>query len=240
MKKILAFFGVALAALALSAKADAQSVYGNFGLMTKNVWRGLESAKTVTVLPEVGFEAGNFCVYALGAYALDDSYGEFDFGFTYTLGAFTLDVCDYFYPACAGDNPEDERFKFFNWNNSTTGHQLDVMLWFEPENVPIKAMISCIPYGDDKKEDGSHNFSTYAQVGWYHDFENENHLEFNVGASLFASPLYETESFGVNVLELLYTKTFTFKSIEIPIGIQGVFNAVTCKPYLCLKAAIGF
>lgn len=242
MKKIFRTIAcVAVSAFALSAgQMAAQDFSAEVDLTSKLIWRGVEMTPAPTLQPCLNFEAGNFCAYACGAYGLDNSYQEFDLGLSFSLGNFTLEVIDYFYPACKYDlDPEAPWFNWFNLGEDT-GHQLDFILYYEPEAIPFKAMFSVIPIGDDFLEDGSRAFSSYLELGWYHDWDNNSRLEANVGASILKSDVYCTDGFGLVNCELKYSRTLELGDVEMPLSAAFVVNPYVKQPYLCAGVGIVF
>lgn len=49
-------------------------------LSTKYMWRGIEYGTAPTVFPMIGYNTHGFNAFAMGAYAIDDSYQEVDLG----------------------------------------------------------------------------------------------------------------------------------------------------------------
>lgn len=235
---------IAFVALLVAPLSGAQSFAQDFSagvdLTSKLVWRGLEMSPSPSVLPIVNFEAGDFSAYACGSYALDNSYQEFDLGLTYSLGSFTLELVDYFYPACKYDlNPDADWFNYFNYGE-TTGHQLDVILYYEPESIPFRAMLSVIPLGDDYLDDDSRAFSSYLELGWYHEMEGNRMIEANVGASLLHSNIYGTDGLGLVNCELKYSRSFDLGSVQLPLSASVIVNPYFKQSYLCASMGITF
>lgn len=68
-------------------------------LSTKYMWRGIEYGTAPTVFPMIGYNTHGFNAFAMGAYAIDGSHQEVDFGVSYTASEFTIGVSDYYYPS---------------------------------------------------------------------------------------------------------------------------------------------
>lgn len=241
MKVLYSIFACCALSIICPVLISAQGFSADFSLSSKLLWRGMEMTASPTIYPTIGYEAGGFNIYSTAAYAVDDSYQEWDFGISYTAGNFTVEVIDYYYPALSSEKfPDTPRYDFYNWKNSTTGHQLDCMLYYTPESVPVKAMLAVITFGDDKLADGSNAFSSYVEIGWYHDFKDESRLEVNLGASLRESPVYGTEGFAFINTELKYSRSLEFKSVQIPLGMSLMYNPYIRQPFLGAVAGIAF
>ena len=227
--------------MTVPVKTPAQGFSGDLSFTNQLLWRGVQLASSPLFYPTIRYITGGLDIYTTAAYALDDSCREWDFGFSYTWRDFRLEVIDYFYPAISSEpHPEAPQYDFFNWNNATTGHQIDCILYYEPKSVPIKAFASVLPFGNDRLADGRNAFSTYAEIGWYHNFEDESRVETNFGASFRESPIYLTEGFGFVNAELKYGKIFDCKSIRFPLAVSFVFNQYVSQPYIVASTGLSF
>ena len=74
-------------------------------LSTKYMWRGIEYGTAPTVFPMIGYNTHGFNAFAMGAYAIDGSHQEVDFGVSYTASEIAIGVSDYYYPSETIINP---------------------------------------------------------------------------------------------------------------------------------------
>ena len=185
--KLFVILLVCIPAIASAQEEEKESTfYGSVDLASQYIWRGTGYGDFPSVMPTVGFNKGGFDVYAWGNWAFDNSYTEVNIGVSYTLGNFTLELVDYFYPG--------EGAKFFN-------------------------------YGDDKKENGKNAFSTYAEIGYTHEFNEKNSLMAAVGASVGKGYYTEYEkSFSVVNLTAGYTRVFTLWNYDLPASATIAYN----------------
>ncbi|MEI6681740.1 MAG: hypothetical protein WCO44_03880 [Bacteroidota bacterium] len=154
-------------------------------VVSRYIWRGADYGNSPAVQPSVafsvaGFKAGFWGSYGLGQYSkkINDStvvsmghYAEFDFYLSYTIKGFTLMAYDYFLPNSLDPNNGN---RYFNFNNKTTGHTLEVCLsWAGPDKFPLQLYAGTLVYGDDKDknaaglyEGSKNNYSTYFEVAY--------------------------------------------------------------------------
>lgn len=171
---------------------DAEKVDGpaaiNFGadLMSRYIWRGIDFGNSPAIQPNLSFSWKGLNIGSWGSYAfakhniqLNDTtvveagtYAETDLFISYTFQWFTLMVFDYF--TVNGLNP-NEGNRYFDYNNSTTGHTFEGCLSFEgPEKFPLQVMAGTLFYGADKGQDSTgvyglgtkNNYSTYFELAY--------------------------------------------------------------------------
>ena len=218
LRKLFVILLVCVPAFAFAQEEEKESpFYGSVDLATQFIWRGSGCGDAPSVMPMVGFNKGGFDVFAWGNWAFDNSYTEFDIGLSYTLGNFTLELVDLFYPG--------EGAKFFNFRNSTTAHAVEAALTYELEAFPLYIMAGSIIYGDDKKENGKNAFSSYAEIGYNHEFNEKNSLMAVVGASVGKGYYTDYEkNFSVVNLSAGYTRVFTLWNYDLPASATIVYN----------------
>jgi len=262
-------FLVALAGLMMTWSVFAQDstfvkphFYGGADLTSNLIWRGMKWADNPTISPNLGFGVAGFNVYLCGAYAWEAEYAEFDMAISYEWKGLKIEVMDYFYPHTsymaryAPDiDPTAPNFNFLNYKQGETGHQLDVMLSYAPDYFPLHAMWSTIVYGDDfnyfevgtDPESGDplydikQAYSSYAEIGYWHEFGDYGVIDFTLGASILRSDaIYGNEKFGLTNISLNYSKTFETKHLEFPVFAQLSYNAVANCPYLTIGAGFSF
>ena len=152
--------------------------YGSVDVSSKHLWRGMPAGESPMVKPTVGFSKGNFDVYLWGAWDFEDTYREVNIGLSYTLGNFTFELLDYFYPWSKDD--------VFKLGNSTTTHQVEFISTYEFEKLPFHITAGVFLYGDDKNRKGNQALSTYFEGGYTHEFDERNSLTAIAGYPLLA------------------------------------------------------
>ena len=194
--------------------------YGSVDVSSKHLWRGMPAGESPMVKPTVGFSKGNFDVYLWGAWDFEDTYREVNIGLSYTLGNFTFELLDYFYPWSKDD--------VFKLGNSTTTHQVEFISTYEFEKLPFHITAGVFLYGDDKNEAGNQAFSTYLEGGYAHEFNEKNTLAamagFSVGKGMYTD---YTKSFDLVNLTAEYTRVFTVFNYDLPVTASYTYN-----PYL--------
>ena len=225
LRKLFVILLVCIPAVAFAQEEEKESsFYGTADLTSVNTWRGIVSGNAPAIQPTFGFNKGNFDVFAWGSWAVNDSYREINVGVSYTLGNFTAELVDYYYPYKG--NP------FFNFRNSTTTHTAELMLTYEPEAFPLHVMVGSYIFGDDKLESGKNAFSTYAEVGYTHEFNEKNSIGAVLGFSLNRSFYTEYEK-GFSFVNLTagYTRIFTLWNYDMPATVQYIYNPYLKRSY---------
>jgi hypothetical protein len=234
----------------ISAGADFVSRY---------VWRGMDYGNSPAIQPTLCYSWNGLNIGAWGSYAfskhtiaINDStmvdagnFSEFDLYVSYTYKWFTLLFYDYF--TVNGLNP-NEGNKYFDLNNSTTGHTLEGSLIFEgPEKFPLKFTASTLLYGDDKNQDengeygegNKNNFSTYLELEYkFHVGGNFIELSPFIGGSLFGSSWYGSKP-GIINLGLSASKEIPVtERFSIPVRVSAVANPVAQSAFLVFAVSL--
>ena len=207
--------------------------YASVDLSTKHLWRGLPAGESPLVKPTAGYNIGNFDVYFWGAWDFKDTYREANIGIRYTMGNFSLELMDYFYPW----NKDD----VFKLANKTTTHQMEFIATYEFEKLPIHITAGTFVYGDDKNENGNQAFSTYLEAGYAHEFNEKNCLSAVAGLSLNKS-LYNDYSKNFDFVNLTaeYTRLFDVFNYELPATLSYTYNPYLEKSWLYLTLSFEF
>lgn len=207
--------------------------YGSVDVSSKHLWRGMPAGESPMVKPTVGFSKGNFDVYLWGAWDFEDTYREVNIGLSYTLGNFTFELLDYFYPWSKDD--------VFKLGNSTTTHQVEFISTYEFEKLPFHITAGVFLYGDDKNEAGNQAFSTYLEGGYAHEFNEKNTLAamagFSVGKGMYTD---YTKSFDLVNLTAEYTRVFTVFNYDLPVTASYTYNPYLEKSWLYATLSFGF
>lgn len=227
---------------------------GSFKISSANFWRGGQSSYTPALMPELDFTWGGFTAYLWACQSTGQDYSEVDFGLRYDFNCgVSVEFADYFFPYCkhggSGLPSTDESFRLFNFDTHTTGHLYDVMLRWEPENIPVHAMWSTIIGGGDKNEieneDGSittkQAYSSYLEVGGFYEFKKAGKVDLTLGASLFRSDaLYGNEKFAVVNVDLGYSKVFDLGKVSLPIGLDYILSPAAEHSGLVFSIGVEF
>ena len=207
--------------------------YGLVDVSSKHLWRGMPAGESPMVKPEVGYSKGDFSVYLWGAWDFEDTYREVNIGLSYTLGNFTFELLDYFYPWSKDD--------VFKLGNSTTTHQVEFISTYEFEKLPFHITAGVFLYGDDKNEAGNQAFSTYLEGGYAHEFNEKNTLAamagFSVGKGMYTD---YTKSFDLVNLTAEYTRVFTVFNYDLPVTASYTYNPYLEKSWFYATLSFGF
>ncbi len=120
------FFSIILCVYVFISTLNVQSQESNVkinvaaDIVSRYVWRGLDYGASPNIQPTLSLTAGGFEVGGWGAISTLGTYSEVDLYAKYTISKFSLGVTDYFFP---GDGvPSSDGLKYYNWDNTTTGH----------------------------------------------------------------------------------------------------------------------
>lgn len=209
-------------------------------LQTKYVWRGMEMIllnSAPVLFPQINYQYEGLYAYAMGGYSVNGNYAEVDLGVSYTWDFLTVGINDYYYPAL--DTIHD---KYFNFNNSTTGHWLEAVITVAPEKIPAYLAVSNFFYGADKTPDGNQAYSTYVELGGYYDFQKSNRFSLAIGAACNRSCYVGYENrFGICNIELKYTYTLSFENgWSIPLNVAYIINPVREKSFVNFSTSFAF
>lgn len=234
LRKLFVILLVCIPAFAFAQEEEKECpFYGSLDFATKNIWRGIGNGDAPLFYPTVGFSKGNWDIYVWGAFAFDDSYKELNFSVSYSFSNFRIELVDYFFPEKNSD--------FFNFSNRTTTHSAEVILYYEPEAVPVHVLIGSTIYGDDKNEKGNNAFSSYAEVGYTHEFNGKNSFEATVGASLNKGYYTDFEKgFSIVNLTAAYTRVFTLWNYDLPVSARYAYNPYLEDSLFALSMSFGF
>ncbi len=244
--------------LELIEKATPSKVSLNLGadLVSRYVWRGLDFGKSSAIQPSLSLEAFGFSLGAWGSYgfsrytfwiddttSIEDNYSEVDLFLSYTYKYFTLLLTDYYAPL-----PIDtlQGTNFFNWNNTTTWHTLELTLILDgPERFPIQFIAATLLYGADKGKDTSgvygagttNNFSTYFELSYQFNVKGFGIKPF-IGGIPFGSSWYGPKA-GINNVGVQVRKEIPVsKKFSLPIQSSLLFNPISQKAYLVFILSI--
>lgn len=211
----------------------------NVSIQAKYVWRGMEMMTedaAPVLFPQINYQNNGWFVYAMGGYSINGKYAEVDLGLSYTYNWLTIGLNDYYYPTT--NTAED---KYFSCGKNT-GHWFEGTVTIAPEKIPVSLTLSNFFAGADKNADGKQAYSTYAELGTWLTFANENRLALNVGVAFNESCYNGYEhGFGLSNVELKYTHNVAFKNgWVLPVSVAYIVNPVREKSFVDLTLNFAF
>lgn len=204
-------------------------------LTTKYMWRGIEYGTAPTVFPMIGYCYKGFNAFAMGGYAVNGSHQEVDLGVSYTVSEFSIGVSDYYYPSAVG-----EKDGYFKLSNRNTGHWVEAYASWNGKKIPLWLTVSTYVFGADKNEDGKQVYSSYAELGYTHSFNDNNSLSLCVGANLNKS-FYTGYQSGFNVVNVnaKYNTAFKFGKFRLPVSASYILNPYKNKSFFTMSLYFG-
>ena len=204
-------------------------------LSTKYMWRGIEYGTAPTVFPMIGYSYKGFNAFAMGAYAINGSHQEVDFGVSYTVSDFTIGVSDYYYPSSVGEKDE-----YFKLSNRSTGHWVEACATWNGTKIPLWVTVSTYIFGADKNEEGKQMYSSYAEVGYTYSFNDNNSMALCIGAN-FNKSFYTDYQIGFNVVNInaKYNTAFKFGNYKLPVSASYILNPYKYKSFFTMSLYFG-
>lgn len=144
-------------------KTSSISISGD--LVSTFVWRGAIASPTLNFQPALSFSKNNF---EFGLWGSADNLGKFkeiDVFVTYSIKGLSVTFTDYFW---------NQKVRYFNYDNKSTGHNFELGISYENENFPLRFYAGTMIYGEDKKylydlsetDLSKSNFSTYLELSY--------------------------------------------------------------------------
>mgnify|MGYP001190131534 CR=1 FL=1 len=206
-------------------------------LMSRYVWRGTDFGGSPSIQPGVEYGKNGIAIGAWAAYTINSpGEQEVDLYASYTFkDLLTFTVTDYYFP----DELDD--YNYFNYNNNTTGHILEVSLSFNgTQKLPVSLLLACNVWGDDAVRlngdgsEGALQYSTYAEASYAFKY-----LDVFAGVNLTGADTSIGESGfygdnpGVVNLGLSTTKEIQIsEKYSLPLSISLITNPQAEKIYL--------
>ncbi len=198
------------------------SISVNAELANRYIWRGIVFYNAANIQPSVTFKEGGFSVGAVGIFDFRGKYNETDLWLSYNLKGVTLSLLDYF-----GNYEENNKmtdFKFFDYDNKTTAHIVELNLNYSGTDIPINLTASTFIYGADKNEKGDNDYSTYLEAGYKFKPFKKN-LDLFAGAAINESSYYSTEKFSfINVGLKCSDKIKITEKFSLPLSFSIMIN----------------
>jgi hypothetical protein len=176
-----------------SVSANKVTLDINADLVSRYIWRGLPVSLTPNIQPYATLGYKNFAAQFWGSYGIAEPYAEVDFNISYTLGAFTLSVWDYYNE----DESDLANNDYFDWSD-TTAHSLEGSVIFHgTESFPLSITLATYFYGNDKDENNKNYYSSYLELGYERSIGETNVKVFAGGT--FSQGYYANKAGLVNV-----------------------------------------
>ncbi len=232
MKKIVLVVLCAFVSVTMAHAQETEKKESPFALSmelsTKYMWRGIEYGTGPVAFPMITYTNKGFSAFVMGAYATDGSHQEVDLGVSYSHKYFTVGVSDYYYPTAVS-----KKDSYFEFSNRSTGHYVEAYATITPfEKLPIWLTLSSYIYGADKNLDGDQAFSSYAEIGYTHNFNEDDAISLTAGAALNKSFYTDYEKdFNVVNVSLKYATIFSFGKFDLPVSASYVLNPYKEKSY---------
>lgn len=201
-------------------------------LTSKYIWRAIEYGDAPTSFAIINYERKGFSAYAEGVYAFNGSHSEVDLGVAYNYKWLTVGLNDYYYPTSVG-----EKDHYFKLSSRKTGHYIEGAATIAPDKIPIWLTLSTYFWGADKKPSNDKNaYSSYAEIGYSHSFNDNNVACLAVGAALNKG-FYTDYEHGFNVVNITakYATSFKFGKFRLPVSASYVLNPYRNKSYVTLS-----
>jgi hypothetical protein len=222
------FFVLAFSVIA--ATALSQESKGSFSvgadIVSSYVWRGVPQDATYpkgtpNIQPYASYTIGGFTIGAWGSGSFTGTVKEFDLYATYALSSlFSVTLTDYNWNFSKS---------YFSYGDGTDHVYEGTLAYAGVASFPLSASLNTMFYGADKKADGDQAYSTYLELG----YPISSNAKVFVGASLFESPNYGTDGFGLTNVGIKVSKSIEITDkFSLPVyGIAG-FNPNTENAFL--------
>ena len=220
-----------VSALLLAPASAAQTEVGvGADLVNRYVWRGFDFGESFSIQPSVSVGAGGFEAGAWGSYALTSAgSNELDLFVSYTLGAVTLGVTDYYFPTMPPDLGIESSADYFNFGSDGDGaHFIEPFVQVSGgDALPLTLTFATVAYNDPTR-------SSYLEAG-YTAVVAETEIGVGVGSVFALTPDDDVAGaafYGTNNNAAVTNLSLSIAR-EIPLTEQfalPIFGAYTVNP----------
>lgn len=191
-------------------------------VVSRYVWRGTDYGESASVQPALAFSRGGFEVGTWASYAMNPEGSladEHDMWASFTAGALTLGVTDYYFPNLGAG--------FFNFDGGGEGgHYIEPFLSLEgPASFPLTFYAGYFAHNDPDR-------SVYLNASYPVALEGVD-LSIGIGASAVESSLYGTAGFGIIEMNLAASKSIPVTDgFSLPLSVAYILNPYAEKSFL--------
>ncbi len=202
-------------------------------ITNKHIWRAIVAGTSPCIEPIITWSYGKINVSAWAAYALDNSYKEFDLFATYDSKYFQFGFYDYYCPV-AGSISND----FTEFKKSETKHSFELQTVFKgTKKLPVQLTTACIIGGDDLDKNEKQLYSSYLELA-YSLSVKENLINIEIGMTP-AKGLYSNNASVFNYGLSVERNIKVNKDWSIPSIYKVVYNKETKDVFLSVSFTIG-
>ena len=198
---------------------------GAVSIQNQHYWRGMQTGRGLS------FEAGASLSLTDGltagiwnGTALNNSYKEIDFYFTYSNKGYSISILDYYCPRNAVFSKE-----FGDLREASTPHLVDIQAGYYPAHFPFSVMVSTMIWGDDLNEQGKNNYSTYVELA-YNNTTDDMTTQLLVGYNLWQS-MYSNHAGIVNIEAAADYRVAQSGSFSINCNTRFIYNPIRTNIY---------
>ncbi|SHK56049.1 TorF family putative porin [Rhodothermus profundi] len=201
--------------LLLVSVVQAQEIHLGADVVSRYVWRGMDFGESMSVQPGLSLSVGALTVGTWASYALTASgagANEHDLYLSLDLGALSVGVTDYYFPAPNGA-------KFFDFDDDGQGaHYLEPFIQIRgPETAPFTLHASIFAYNDPD--------NTIYLEGQYPFTVGDVEMRLTVGVVAGQSALYNTGDVTLVNLGLAASRTIQItEAFSLPVFVHYILN----------------
>lgn len=224
----------------IPAQAQESSVATDVGatIKSRHYWRGIPVSSAPVFASSLSLSSGQFTIGFWGGYAFDNTYSEFDIFASYSVGGFSVSVTDlYVYNDYLANN---NNHRYFNFDQKTTLHNFDATLAYQLQgSFPLKIAASTMLWGADRDVDGDQRYSSYVELSYPLEINEENTLNFFMGTSLLDKANAYGNGFGVvNAGVTGFRKVPITENYSLPLTATVAFNPQAEYGYLIFTVSL--
>jgi hypothetical protein len=211
------------------------SFFLQFDAAPRWIWRGVAYSESPVLQPSFGYTGSKFTAFVWSSYNINkNEYHELDFAAEYKpIEQVKIGFTDYFGIQDSMKNKQ----RFFNFENKTTSHTLDLYTSIQPfKHIPLNFYWSTWFYGCDRDSKSHKQFySSYLETRYEKDFKSFRLHSF-VGGTPYKSFYYHKA--GIVNVGLGITKQYALThKLSMPFKIEFILNPSTENVYV--NAVIG-
>lgn len=219
---------ILLGLLVTAVPATAQVSIG-VDLMSRYIWRGYDFGESASIQPTLEYSTGPLTIGSWAAYSISsDGAGatEHDLYVSFTAGAFTAGLTDYYFPV-PSSIASDNTAQFFNFDDGGEGaHHLEPFVSFAgPEAAPVTLTAAIVAYNDP-------DHSVYLEASYPFVVQDVS-LSVTAGMTPASSTFYRTNKAGLINLGLSASEAIPITDrFSLPISVSYIMNPYAERTFL--------